>query len=394
MKVVGLMTGTSADGIDVALCEIAGAPPRLAVQLLHALTVPFDPGTRTRILQACQPAFSRVDQLCVLNFDLGEQLAQAALTCISEAGLQPSEVDLIGSHGQTLWHQVEQDGQVSATLQIGEATVIAERSGITTISNFRTRDVAASGQGAPITAYVDWLLLRHEDHWRAVQNLGGMGHVTFLPPVSAGDSTPLAFDTGPGNALIDAAVYILTQGAQTYDVSGEMASQGQVDEDWLADLMTHPYFLRQPPKTTGRELFGSAYAAELVAQGRARGMDQYSIMATLTALTASSIGDAYARYAPQQPAEVIIGGGGHHNIVLMNMLREKLEPAIVSDHTAYGFTNDHKEALAYAVLAHETWHNRPGTLPVFTGAQHEAVLGQITPAANTAALLRQTWAGS
>src|SRR5690606_2342049 len=313
MRIVGLMSGTSADAIDAALCEVEGAPPQLKARIVHAVTFPYPDGFQARILDACLPERSHVDTLCQLNFDMGELFAAAALRVIDEAGLKPQDVDLIGSHGQTVWHMVQPDGRVSATLQITEAALLAERTSITTVSNFRPRDVAAGGQGAPLTGYCDWLLLRHPTVWRAVQNIGGMGNVTFLPPLSDTQSEPLAFDTGPGNALIDSAVSLLTNGAQAYDRDAQMARRGTIDEDWLTELLAHPYYRLQPPKTTGRELFGAAMAEDLIRQARARGLSDESILATLTVLTAQSIADAYQNFAPAPVAEVILGGGGSHN---------------------------------------------------------------------------------
>ncbi len=393
MLIIGLMSGTSADGIDAALCEITGAPPGLKARIIAAATAPFPGDLQDRILRAGLPEQSRVDDLCRLNAELGEQFAAAALHVIEAAELAPADVDLIGSHGQTVWHDVRPDGTVTATLQIAEGSVIAERTGITTVSNFRPRDVAAGGQGAPLTAYADWLLLRHPDHWRAVQNIGGMGNVTFLPPLSDSESDPLAFDTGPGNALMDTAVTLITDGVQHYDRGGAMAAAGRVDTDWLAALLKHPYYRRQPPKTTGRELFGAEMGAALLAEGRARGLHDADIVATLTALTAASIADAYARFAPAPVAEVIVGGGGRQNPVLMQMLRERLGGLPVLTHEDIGLDSDNKEALVFALLAHETWHARPGSHPALTGASHPVVLGQITPGANYAALLRRTWCG-
>ncbi len=391
MLIIGLMSGTSADGIDAALCELSGAPPRLQARILHARTFPYAETLRRRVLEACLPSKSRVDALCQLNADLGEAFAEAVRALLTEAERAPDEVALVGSHGQTVWHMVQPDGRATATLQIGEAAIIAERTGITTVSNFRPRDIAAGGQGAPLTAYADWLLLRHAEHWRAVQNIGGIGNVTFLPPLADTDSAPLAFDTGPGNALIDEAMRMLTGGAQHYDKDGQLAARGHVDEAWLAKLLAHPYFVRTPPKSTGRELFGAEMAAALVSEGRARGLENADIVATLTALTAASIADAYQRFAPAPAREVIIGGGGAHNRTLLAMLRARLAPAAVHTHEALGLDSDFKEALVFALLAYETWHGRVGTLPTLTGADHATVLGQITPGHNYADLLRRTW---
>lgn len=387
MKIIGLMSGTSADGIDVALCEVEGAPPRLKARVLHGTTVPYGHAMRQRILAMCQLSTSNVRELCVLNFDLAEEFASAVLALLAAHGVAPQEVDLIASHGQTVWHEV-QGQRVHSTLQMGEAAVLAERTGITTISNFRARDVAAGGQGAPLTAYVDWLLLRHEHHWRAIQNIGGMANVSFLPPLTYPDAQLLAFDTGAGNALIDIAVYRLTNGELRYDPDGSIARQGVVDEAWLEDLMQHPYYQRQPPKTTGREIFGTQAALELVQEGQRRGLSMTQIIATLTALTAWSIADAYRRFAPEPPKEVILGGGGKNNQTLVAMLRSFIDAEIIT-HEDIGIDSKYKEALVFAVLAHETWHGRASTLASQTGARHASVLGQITPGANMAALQRQ-----
>ncbi len=391
MLILGLMSGTSADGIDAALCEITGAPPNLRAWILHAITHPYPDGFQNRILDACLPERSRVDDLCQLNADLGEQFADAVQHVLASAKRSPAEIDLIGSHGQTVWHRVQTDGQVSATLQITEAAIIAERTGITTISNFRPRDVAAGGQGAPLTGYADWLLLRHQDRWRAVQNIGGIGNVTFLPPLADNTSSPLAFDTGPGNALIDSAVSLITGSTLSYDRDGRLAARGTVDDPWLQTLLAHPYYARRPPKTTGRELFGQRMAHALVTEGRARGLDDPGIVATLTALTAASIADAYQRFAPAPVSEVILGGGGARNPILVDMLRARLTPAVVITHKDIGLDSDNKEALVFALLAYETWHARPGNHPALTGADHPVILGQITPGSNYTDLIRRTW---
>lgn len=391
MKVIGLMSGTSADGVDAALCEITGAPPHLQAQIIHAVGGPYTQALHKRILSACVPQTSSSDTLARLNVDLAECFADAVSQLLSEAGVSPENVDLIGSHGQTVWHNVLPDGHVSATLQIVEASVIAERTGITTISNFRARDVAAGGQGAPLTAYVDWLLLRHPQRWRAVQNIGGIANVTFLPPLADEDSLPIAFDTGPGNVLINAAVHQFTEGKLTYDHDGEMAKRGTIDHDWLTALLQHPYLAQRVPKTTGRELFGVVLAAQYVGEGRVRGLPDESIVATLTQLTASSIADAYARFAPEPIHEVIVGGGGARNPVLMGSLRNILAPASVYTHEHIGINSDFKEALVFALLAYETWYGRPGSHPAFTGASHPSVLGQITPGYNYTDLIKKTW---
>ncbi len=392
MFVVGLMSGTSADGIDAALCEITGTPPNLQARIIHGITADYPEGFQARILAASQPDTGRVDELCQLNFAQAELFADATLRVIAESGLTAAEVDLIGSHGQTFWHAVEPDGRVSATLQLTEGAILAERTGLTTVSNFRPRDIAVGGQGAPLTAYVDWLLLRHPTQWRAVQNIGGIGNVTFLPPLSDSVSTPLAFDTGPGNALMDSMIVQLTDGVQSFDRDGALARGGRIDEEWLHELLVHPYYDLKPPKTTGRELFSKGMAAELITEGQRRGNDAATLLATVTTLTAQSIADAYTRFAPAPIGEVILGGGGRHNPVMLDLLRGLLHPAKVLTHEDIGMDSDNKEALVFAVLAYETWHGRAGTLPALTGGSHPVVLGQITPGSRYIDLIRRTWA--
>ena len=394
MKVIGLMSGTSADGVDAALCEITGEPPNLQVQVIATLMRHYPLALQQRILSACLPEHGRVDELCQLNVDLGSYFASVALQVIEQAKLHPVDIDLIGSHGQTVWHNILPDGRASSTLQLTEAAVIAERTGITTINNFRPRDITAGGQGAPLTAYVDWLLLRHPDHWRAIQNIGGMGNVTFLPPLSDTDSLPLAFDNGPGNALIDSVMAIATNGKTTFDRDGKIAASGQVDEIWLEKLLAHPYFDREPPKTTGRELFGTDMAQSLLISADKRGLRLEDLIATVTMLTAVSIADSYRRFAPAPITEVILGGGGRCNISLVKMLRDLLATATIMTHEDIGLDSDNKEALVFAILAHETWHARPGNHPALTGATHPVVLGQITPGHNYVELAKQTWGSS
>lgn len=387
VQVIGLMSGTSADGVDAAVVEIHGAPPGLAVKLLSFTFVPFDTDQRARIFALFDPATGTVDRICHMNFALGEWFAAAALRAIEEAGLTPDDVALVGSHGQTIYHAVGADSPVKSTLQIGEAAVIAARTGITTVADFRVADVAAGGQGAPLISYVDWLLLRHPSRARAVQNIGGIANVTYLPP--GDDSTGvLAFDTGPGNMLIDYAAGRATAGAQTFDRGGALAARGRVDETLLVELMSHPYLALSPPKTTGREQFGATFGAEVWARAEARGLRGEDVVTTLTAFTAASIAEAYRRFLPQLPDEVILGGGGASNPTLVAMLSRRLVPARVTTHEALGLSSDAKEAVAFAVLAYETIHRRSGNLPACTGAGARVVLGKISPGSNYRQLLR------
>jgi anhydro-N-acetylmuramic acid kinase len=371
------MSGTSADGTDVAVAEIEGIPPALRWKLLHHTTIPHPPELRADILAATQVETGTVDKLCGLNVALGMQFAQAALAGIKEAGLRAEQVQLIGSHGQTIWHAP--DIKPAATLQIGEAAVIAENTGIPVVSNFRARDLAAGGQGAPLVAYVDVLLLTHPERVRAAQNIGGIGNVTFLPPQNRPDLVPFAFDTGPGNVLLDNAAARLSQGRWGYDRDGALAAQGRVNESFLAWLLAEPYLSRRPPKSTGRELFNNSYTEAIWAQANRQGLWGEDVITTLTAFTVRSIVQAYRDFLPCLPDEVIVSGGGARNPTLMAMLHERLAPARLLTSDTLGLPGAAKEALAFAILAYETWHGRPGNLPSATGASRAVVLGQITP---------------
>jgi len=386
MKVLGLMSGTSADGIDAALVDIYGAPPDLDVELISFTHVPFSAEQRAQVFALFDPRTGTVDHICYMNFQLGEWFAAAALQAMADAGVQPDDMDLIGSHGQTIYHAVGDDAPVKSTLQIGEEAVIAAHTGITTVADFRVADVAVQGQGAPLVSYVDWLLLRHPTRRRAIQNIGGIANVTYLPP-GDDDSAVLAFDTGPGNMLIDFAASLVTRGNQTYDQNGALAAAGRVDEALLSELMAHPFLSQHPPKTAGREQFGVGFGDEVWERAQSHGIGGDDIVATLTAFTAASIADAYGRFLPRMPDEVILGGGGANNQTLVRMLRRRLDPTAVTTHEALGIPSDAKEALAFAVLAYETIHGRCGNLPSCTGARKRTVLGKITAGANYHELL-------
>jgi anhydro-N-acetylmuramic acid kinase len=389
--VIGLMSGTSADGTSAAVVRLEGAPPGLRWELLAHVNAPHPAGLRSEIFAAFRPETGTVDRLCALNFALGHAFADAAFRGMTAAGLGPEQIHLIGSHGQTIWHIPS--GPDASTLQLGEAAVIAERTGIPVVSNFRTRDVAAGGQGAPLVAYVDRLLFSHPALARALQNIGGIANVTYLTPNPGLAATPpptpdegprqewgeIAFDTGPGNMLIDYAACRATDGEWSFDRDGTLAAQGRVDMALLAELLSEPYLYHSPPKTTGRELFGVQYGARVWERAQQRGLAGADIVATLTAFTAGSIAQAYRDFLPRPPDEVIVSGGGARNPALMAMLRHKLAPSqlLVSDEL--GLPAEAKEAIAFAVLAYETWHGRPGNLPAATGARHPVVLGDVTP---------------
>lgn len=394
MIVIGLISGTSADGIDAAAVELRGAPPVLEWKLIKHITVPHSTELRENIFAAFRPETSSVDLLCRLNADLGEAFARAALAVIDAANLKPNDVALIGSHGQTVWHAPPTQDRPGATLQIGEPAVIAERTGITTVSNFRARDVAAGGHGAPLVSFLDWLCFRHATRMRAIQNIGGIGNVTFLRPLAQSGSgargegeAAIAFDTGPGNMLIDYCAARASEGALAFDRDGTLAARGRVNPSWVAELMTHAYFRLPPPKTTGRELFGNQLGAELWQRGKALGMNDADLVATVTAFTAESIAHAYRNFSPAPIDEIFLAGGGAKNPTLVEMIRARVAPTQVYQHADLGLAPDAKEAVAFAVLAYETLHGRPGSLPSCTGARHPVIMGDLTPGRNFTARL-------
>ena len=376
MILIGLMSGTSADGTEAVCVRIEGAPPALKWEMLSHVAIPHPDSLREEIFAAFRPETSRVDTLCALNFSLSEAFAQASLAACEAAGISPDQVDAIGSHGQTVWHIPPGQGAVPSTLQIGNPAVIAERTGITVVSDFRARDMAAGGQGAPLVPYVDYLMLTHPDHSRAVQNIGGIGNVTYLPAACHGEGI-LAFDTGPGNMLMDYAAERATNGRLSYDKDGLIALAGRTDEQLLHEWMQDPYFAMQPPKSTGRESFGTQRGKLYYDQCLAKGLSENDILATMTAYTACSIADSYARFLPEMPGEALMCGGGARNPALMAELARRI-PCPIRTTDEAGMPSQAKEAIAFALLAYETLHHRPGNLPSTTGASRPVILGSIT----------------
>lgn len=400
MRVVGMISGTSVDGIDVAVVDMQGNPAQatLALQLLAFQTVPWDDTIRQQIFAAFEQTMPAA-ALCRLNFVLADAFSTAIKQVLTRTQIPLSTIDLIASHGQTIWHDVTA-GQVNSTLQLGDPSVIAVQTGVTTVGNFRVADVAAGGQGAPLVSTFDWHLLRPgatlcgvAGGWRAIQNIGGIGNVTFLPPQGS-PSAPLAFDTGPGNAFIDWATQRATAGQSLYDRDGLLAQQGQVCQPLLAAWLALPYFDQPPPKSTGRELFSSTLAEQWWMAAMQYGLHAVDFIATITEVTAASIADAYARFAPGPIAQVVVGGGGAHNSQLLRRLAFHLEQRYgqsiaLCTHAELGIDAKAKEALAFALLAYLAIHGWPGNVPACTGAGDAQILGQIAPGRNYRALLQQ-----
>ncbi|MDR7434184.1 MAG: anhydro-N-acetylmuramic acid kinase [Armatimonadota bacterium] len=369
LRVVALMSGTSLDGIDAAVVEVTRKNSGVSVRTLSALTRPYTPEERERLHSLCRQD-TPLAEVCAANFDIAYWFAEAAQKAIQKAGLSPEECDLVASHGQTIWHIPGH-----STLQIGEAAVIAEVTGLPVVSNFRARDIAAGGQGAPLASYVDFLLFSHPGHSRAVQNIGGIGNVTWLP---AGGSPQdvISFDTGPGNMVINEVVSLLT--GRGMDENGHIAATGRVSQDLLEALIQDPFFATPPPKTTGREKFGEEYARNLIQRGRSLGLGDADLVATATMLTVRSIRDAYRRFLPHVD-EVILAGGGVHNTTLVRWLCDALDPIPVRSVADYGIDPDFKEAVVFAVLGAETAWGNPANLPSATGARRHVILGDLTP---------------
>lgn len=379
MIILGMMSGTSTDGIDAVIVRFAEANNHErapAFEILKHVSFSFPPAQRAEILACVRADSGTVDRLCALNFELGETYASAALRAIQAAGLDPADVDLIANHGQTVWHIPNH-----STLQIGSPAVIAERTGVTTISNFRARDVAAGGHGAPMVAFVDQLLFTDATLTRGLQNIGGIANVTYLP--AAHPENSFAFDSGPGNALMDDAVRRATNGTLEYDAEGALAAQGHADTALLNRLMAHPFLQLSPPKTTGREIFGTPFGQEIWEDATARGISPRDLVATLTRFTVQSVAEAYRKFLPTLPQEMIVSGGGAKNPTLLKMLQEEIGTQTrVRRIDEFGIPSEAKEALAFAILAFETWHGRPSNLPSATGARHPVIQGDITPGRN------------
>jgi anhydro-N-acetylmuramic acid kinase len=367
--VIGLLSGTSADGTDAALCAIEGVDDATRLTVRAFVSIPFARPLRERIFRLAE---ANASELCDLDVLLGEAFAEAALAVCAAGSVAPADVDLIGSHGQTAVHHPRSAGRIGATLQIGEAAVIAERTGCPVVSDFRVRDVAAGGEGAPLVPLADHLLFHAPGRKRAMQNIGGIANVTLV-----GDQLAdmVAFDNGPGNMPLDTVARAASDGAEAFDRDGLRAARGKIDAALLAELHRHPYLALPPPKTTGREDFGREFVYPLLARFDSRKDD---LLATLTRFSAEAIARSYREALPVMPDEVYISGGGALNPTLMRHLVELLAPIPVQSLAALGVDPEAKEAIAFAVLANQTLFGAAGNVPAVTGARGPRVLGKLS----------------
>lgn len=378
------MSGTSLDGIDVAIIDMTGSGFRAKINVLTSHSVPYPKSVREALL-AISNTSTQTGDISRLNFLLGELYAEALEETAERASIPLQTIKLIGCHGQTIFHEGQGcqylGKRVSSTLQIGESSVISERTGIDVISNFRERDMAAGGKGAPLVPYLDYMLMRHRGRGRVAVNIGGIANLTAIPSNTSTERV-IAFDSGPGNMLIDQLVARITSGRQCYDRDGVMAAAGTPDPKLLAKLLRDKYFRAKPPKTAGREQYGP----ELVSKLLDTELSSEDLIATATALTAESIALGVRNFVlPEMRVdEVFVSGGGVHNPTLMKMLRKALDPIPVMESTEVGLDVDAKEAIAFAVMAYETAHSRPSNLPAATGARKPVILGKMTQNGNSA----------
>lgn len=380
MYCIGLMSGTSVDGIDACLVKISGSKLALQVELVQGATYPYPADLRQEILDLCGEAFTNPAEMARLDDAIAVQFAQAAQRI--QQG-QPA-ADLIGSHGQTIFHRPPDPSQplsLGYSWQLGRGAAIAHLTGIPTVSNFRVADIAAGGQGAPLVSKIDACLLSDPTEHRCIQNLGGIGNVTYLPPRNRGDWAQgiSGWDTGPGNVLMDLAVQKITHGTQTYDAGGNWAAKGIPCEELVDHWLKQAYFQQKPPKSTGRELFGELYLNSCWADAQTYGLSETDFLSTLTEFTARSVVREYRHFLPQLPDRLLLCGGGVHNHYLRQRLQHHLgDQTHIQSTDDLGLNSDFKEAIAFAVLAYWRFHDQfPGNLPAVTGAQADCLLGDI-----------------
>ena len=378
--VIGLMSGTSLDGVDAALVEITGSGEATRIQLKHFVSAPFSNDVQAELLRVASQAPVPAQVISHLNFLLATLYTEAITQLCQEAGVKLGQVDLIGSHGQTIFHQSEPapfcGRMLASTLQIGEGSLLVENTGVTTISDFRPRDMAAGGKGAPLIPYVDYLLFRDLQVERVLLNLGGIANVTSLP-ASARIEQVKAFDTGPGNMVIDAIVRRFTNQEKTYDANGLIGAAGHVIEPLLRKLLEHSFFASPPPKTAGREQFGDEFVRQMLEHSPTASFED--LVCTATELTAQSVASAVTRFIGVETTvqQLVVSGGGARNAFLMQRLQSALPDLKVLTSDDLGVPTAAKEAIGFAILANETLHLHAGNVPAATGAHHPVVLGKV-----------------
>lgn len=381
VKMIGLMSGTSADGIDVAITSLSGED----IHLEHYAEYPLPEKLRETILRLAEPGIDEIDSLGALSRELGIAFARAVQSSLEQSGMQAGDITAIASHGQTIRHRPKGvQRSLPFTLQIGDAATIAERTGITTITNFRNRDIAAGGEGAPLAPFAHRLMASHLQMPVALLNIGGIANVTYMD-----ERQTFGFDTGPGNMVMDGLMLALSDARNRFDENGELAGRGKVDEELLSELMQHPYFKRQPPKSSGREEFGAEIIDRILSTPDISDADR---IRTALELTVQSIADS-CQWFDNLPQQWLACGGGAYNQLLMSRLAEALAPADVSTTDSVGIPPDAVEAAAFALLGWHTLLGRPNTLASVTGAAHDVCGGEITPGHNWPAVMEQirTW---
>jgi len=378
--VIGLMSGTSGDGITASVAKIAGNYTETKLSVVSYETYPYEKDFRQRIFEIFDPETSSVNAICEMSFEIGQKLAEAALKIAEKADVSMSEVDLIGSHGQTIYHipRPPEKGNVRSTLQIGEPAVIAEQTGVLTVADFRKMDVAAGGEGAPLVPYVDYILFSKRGKGMTLQNIGGIGNVTYIPPGAKEDDV-IAFDTGPGNMVVDMLVRLYTNSRLGYDPDGSMAQKGKVNDTMVDELMQMQFFRMKPPKSTGRELFGKDFVLSFKRKADDMGMKPEDAIATATALTVESIGRSYEDYVMPhgKVEEIFVAGGGMKNKTMMSWLSKRLGGVPIRSFDELGVQSEAREAAYFAVLANEFIHGNYSNLPTATGAKKRAILGSM-----------------
>jgi anhydro-N-acetylmuramic acid kinase len=375
---VGLMCGTSGDGVSAALIETESYGRERTLRVLAHDVFPYREEIRDRLFALFPPQQFTAAEFAHVHRDLGELLAEGALAIVAAASREPAELSAVAVQAPTLFHERPAQERDGVHVEVGEAAIIAERTGAVVVCDLRPSDVAAGGHGAPLSAFVDWVLFADGEYGRAVQNIGGIANVTFLPPAAA-QSDVVCFDTGPGNMVMDGVVRILSGGREGFDRDGARAARGEVRERLLSELLEHPYLKRRPPKTTGREEFGQRFAEQVVERGRALGIGDDDLVATVTAYTAECIGLHYDRELRPQARidEAVLYGGGAHNATLVALLRERIAPTPLRFHDEFGIPGDAREAVTWAVLADESLAGRPANIPRASGARHAVVLGKL-----------------